>query len=379
MARNEDVKKLAQLIREKKPDLLARWRDNLRGLPGAERLDRPTLDDHVPDLIDEIAVALERRDDESIVESHLAASPAAHGLQRLRVGFRITEVVAEYNVLRECVHDLADEHGLVLRGETFHIVNRILDDGIATAVQTYAAERALELQQRREEHLAFIAHDLRTPLQAIGLAASLLEEEIDPGRPDAAEALQTMRRNLGRLDALVVEVVREQQNLSQDKGGRLERRELDLWPVVEALLRDLRPVAEAAGTRLKNAVPRDVVVYADVSLLTRVFQNLLANAIEYTPAGLVTVRARTLDDASVECEVEDDGAGIQRELLPRIFDKLATDPERNRGTGLGLAIVKDYVELHAGTVRVESEVGRGTTFRFRLPPRHGTFVPGTSA
>lgn len=375
----EEIHHLARLVRDTKVELLARWRASLRGLPGAERLDRPTLDDHIPDLIEEIAAALIQGDDQSIVESHVAASPAAHGIQRLRVGFRIAEVVAEYNVLRQCLHDLADEHDLTLRGESFHIVNRVLDDGITVAVQSYATERALELQQRREEHLAFIAHDLRTPLQAIALAAMLIEAEIDPDRPGAADALRTMHRNIGRLDALVHQVVQEQQALSQQQEGRLERRELDLWPLVEGLIRDLRPLSEASRTRVRNDVPRDLAVFADAQRLARVLQNLLANAIAYTPDGDVTVVARSLTDGSVECEVVDSGAGVPPSLLPHVFEKLATDPEKASGTGLGLAIVKEQVELHGGTVRVESQVGVGTTFGIRLPARGATLDPAACA
>ena len=109
--------------------------------------------------------------DQTIPEALLEGSPPAHGLQRHQDGFDIEEVVAEYNILRGCIHDLADNNGLSLQGKPFHILNRVLDEAIGLAVQTFATQQALEVQRRREEYLAFVAHDLRTPLNAISLAA----------------------------------------------------------------------------------------------------------------------------------------------------------------------------------------------------------------
>jgi signal transduction histidine kinase len=117
-------------------------------------------------------------------------------------------------------------------------------------------------------------------------------------------------------------------------------------------------------------VPDDLVVYADASLLRRVFQNLIGNAIQYTPRGEVLIGARELGaEGAVECWVGDNGGGIPEELLENIFDKGATDPENTGGTGLGLVIVKTFTEAHGGKVTVESKEGVGSTFRFSLPTK----------
>jgi signal transduction histidine kinase len=143
-----------------------------------------------------------------------------------------------------------------------------------------------------------------------------------------------------------------------------------LWPLVEALIHDLHPVAGTASTHLINRVPDDLVVYADASLLRRVFQNLIANAIRYTPRGEVVLGARELGaERGIECWVSDNGAGIPEELLDKVFEKGETDPENAGGTGLGLAIVKTFTEAHGGTVAAESKEGAGSTFRFTLPTR----------
>lgn len=182
--------------------------------------------------------------------------------------------------------------------------------------------------------------------------------------------LKTLRRSVQHLETLVATVLEENTSLQTEIGIKLQRREFDLWPLVESLIHDLHPVAGTDSTHLVNAVPDDLVVYADASLLRRVFQNLIGNAIKYTPRGEVRIGARELDvEGAVECWVGDNGAGIPDDLLERIFDKGETDPAIAGGTGLGLAIVKTFTEAHGGRVTIESKEGVGSTFRFSLPTR----------
>jgi two-component system, OmpR family, phosphate regulon sensor histidine kinase PhoR len=364
--------RLAALIQQERHALLSRWRQQVRQLPSARQLDIPTLNDHIPELLDELAVALQSKSDQTIPEALIEGSPPVHGLQRLQDAFDIEEVVAEYNILRACIHDLADDNGLILQGRPFHIVNRVFDHAIGLALQTFATQRALEVQHRREEYLAFVAHDLRTPLNAISMATTVLELTL-PKRDASAETtqmLKSLRRNVRHLEGLVGKVLEENANLQTEIGIKLERREFDLWPLVEALIHDLHPVAGTGSTQLINKVPDDMVVYADASLLRRIFQNLIANAINYTPRGDVIIGARELEsEGAVECLVSDNGAGIPAELLDKVFDKGETDPGNQGGTGLGLAIVKTFTEAHGGRVAVESKEGVGTTFRFSLPTK----------
>ena len=361
---------LAALVRQERQALLSRWRQQVRPLPSARKLDVPTLNDHVPGLLDELAAALESKSDQTIPEALCESSPTAHGLQRLQEAFDIEEVVAEYNILRACIHDLADDNDLALQGKPFHIINRVLDQAIGLAVQTYATQRALEVQRRREEYLAFVAHDLRTPLSAISMAGRFLETTLQGRGAEAARMLKALRRSVQHLEGLVAKVLDENTNLQTEIGMKLERREFDLWPLVEALIHDLHPVAGTNSTHLINAVPDDLVVYADATLLRRVFENLIGNAIKYTPRGEIRLGARDLGaEGAVECWVGDNGAGIPEELLERVFDKGETDPESTGGTGLGLAIVKTLTEAHGGKVTVESKEGVGSTFRLLLPRR----------
>jgi signal transduction histidine kinase len=361
---------LAVLVQRERDALLSRWRQQVRQLPSARQLDVPTLNDHIPDLLDELAAALQSKSDQTIPEALVENSPPAHGVQRLQDGFDIEEVTAEYNILRACIHDLADDNGLALQGKPFHIINRVLDHAIGLALQTYATQRALEVRRRREEYLAFVAHDLRTPLAAISMAGRVLELTLPERSAEATQMLKALRRNVLHLEELVAKVLEENTAHQAEIGIKLERRGIDLWPLVEALIHDLHPVSGTDRTQLINKVPDDLVVYADASLLRRVFQNLIGNAIKYTPRGEVVIGAQELDvDGAVECWVRDNGSGIPPELLEKVFDKGEADPANTSATGLGLAIVKTFTEAHGGQVTVESSEGVGSVFRFSLPAR----------
>jgi signal transduction histidine kinase len=366
----QSLEQLASLLRTERDGCLSGWRQLIRELPSARHLDVPTLNDHMPGLLDELANALQSDSELTIAAAHAGGSATAHGLQRLQDAFDVEEVVAEYNILRGCVHDLADSNGLVLQGRAFHIVNRVFDGAIGVAVRTYAAQQAGEVLRRREEYLAFVAHDLRTPLAAIALAGRVLEHEISgsEGAPQVGRMLKSLRRSVRSLEQLVAKVLEENTNLQTEIGFKLERREIDLWPLVESLIHDLHPVAGTSSTRLVNDVPDDLSAYADAGLLGRVLQNLIANAIKYTPRGEIVIGARSLEDgAGVEFTVRDDGSGIPAEFLERIFEKGETDSESEGGMGLGLAIVRTFVEAHGGHVDVVSREGVGSTFRFTLP------------
>ena len=367
----ENLHMLATLIRRERDNLLAQWRQEVRRLSVAHNLDVPTLNNHIPELLEELADELEAYVDESMI-GELKKNSVIHGLDRLRLGFDVEEVVGEYNALRGVIQDLIERHDLSLRGPVNRTINRVIDMSIGLAVKTYAAQKALEIQQRREEHLAFVAHDLRTPLSAIAMAAKLLEVAVPEVVKDerAANLLETMHRNVNHLNSLVVKVVQEEANLKAKVSARVERREVKLMALVEGIISDLRPLAAASNLRLINKVPEELTAFADANMLTLIFQNLISNAIDYTPNGEVIIGGQKIKEpAATECWVSDTGAGIPADRLEKVFDKLETDPDKKSGMGLGLAIVKQCVEAHSGQVAVNSELGQGSTFRFTIPYR----------
>jgi len=220
-----NLEKFSSLVQEHRDELLQEWRQKVRDLPAAQNLDNPTLNDHIPRLFDELALALRSGDTESVLDLQLHDSPKIHGGLRLRAGFDIVEVVAEYNILRELLSGLAEDEHVDITGNPNRILDRVIDRAVALAVDTYAKERALDIQQRREEHLSFLIHDLKTPLTAIRAAQQILEMSL----PDDAKAgrigsmLEIVRRNALRLNALITTASQEQYNLATSTAEDLRQ------------------------------------------------------------------------------------------------------------------------------------------------------------
>ncbi len=364
-----NLNEFASLIRQQREALLAIWRNQIREFPSADGLDSPTLTDHMPKFLDELAQAFEENSHQTIAEKVNEVSPKIHGLQRLNDGFDIREVVAEYNVLRACVHDLAITHQYSLQGQPFRILNRVFDRSIGSALETYAANQALEVKKKREEYLAFVVHDLRTPLSAISLAARVLEKKLplQGYTSDSEQMIKSLQRSVKQLESIVRKVLEENTHFDAIDGVELQLREFDVWPMIEALIDELQPVAASAEVQLVNEVPLELVVCADASALKRVFQNLLANAIKHAPAGRVSIGAQLQTSNRIEFVVRDNGQGITHEMQSSIFEKGETDSADGSIAGLGLAIVKMLVHAHSGSVRVESTYGQGSSFFIELP------------
>ena len=360
---------------------MATWREQVRALPDAAKLDTPTLNDLMPRLLDELVRALRAGETPSVLDINASEAPKLHGLERLHAGYDIVEVVAEYSILQELLLDLADAHGIEISSEAGRIINRVFGRALAAAVDTYAREKTLEIQQRREEHFSFIVHDLRTPLTAIETARAVLNRSLPSEVKDGPvkQMLTILERNTARLDALLRRPSTDQQRtIIITQQTRPERREFDLWPLVEGLLMEMLPLVDTDHVRIINAVPNDVIVFADSLMLSQVLQNLLSNALRYTKHGEIEVGAEATDGGvSARCWVRDTGSGIESHRLERIFEKLESDRLHEGGLGLGLSIVKQLVEAHGGAVVVESEVGRGSTFYFTIPDTRAGFVAPT--
>ncbi len=230
--------------------------------------------------------------------------------------------------------------------------------------------RARQLEQMRTEFVSNVTHELRTPLTSIqGFAETLLEGALD--EPETARHfVEIMQRESRHLAALIDELL----DLSRVESGKFRMRRQPTAPqklIAETVSR-LAQKAERAGIQLMTEVPESLpLVSADPDRLIQVLRNLVENAIKYTPAGgRVTLSARH-EGGRVLIAVSDTGVGIPRADLGRIFERFyRVDKARTRstgGTGLGLAIAKHIVEAHGGTIAVESEVGKGSTFTVALP------------
>lgn len=357
----QDSATLAALIQRERDVLVSQWRERVCRLPVAARLQEPELIDHIPQFLDELVSALRTVRAAETVGDVPRKTPPVHGIRRYASGFDLVEVVAEYSIMHDSVFDLAEHHGLTLDGGTARVLNRVLDHAIGQAVQAYMAEQAADTQRRRAEHFAFVAHDLRTPLQAMSAATSVLEQSLEVSKQEAnAQALGVLRRNVRTLESLVERLLDEER--SSVKGVEPKREDVSVRPLVDFIVADIRPLASAAGMLLINAVPPELRAWADPAMLRRIFRNLIANAISHAKHGAVTISGATRPDGGVECSIRDAGVGIEADLLGSIFKPQATG-------GLGLLIVKTFVEAHGGEVHAEANNGAGVTLRFSLPGR----------
>ncbi len=230
---------------------------------------------------------------------------------------------------------------------------------------------------RERRFTADAAHELRTPLTAIKGRIGVTRS-----RPRTAaeyeRALDEVERQVDRLIRLSTDLL-FLARLDQARA-RTQAERVDLGALLEAIVEQLRPLAEDRGITLHEDIPPGLAVVGDFDHLTRLFLNLLDNALKYTPpAGRVAVRARG-EGADIRVTIRDTGSGIAPEHLPRIFDRFyRAEAARSRddgGAGLGLAIAFEIARAHGGTLSVESGPGEGATFTVALPGQRP--MPGPS-
>jgi two-component system phosphate regulon sensor histidine kinase PhoR len=249
---------------------------------------------------------------------------------------------------------------------TLALTARPLGDGGAV-LALFDLTGLRRLQTVRRDFVANVSHELKTPLTAIrGFAETLASELASDGQH--ARFADTIRANAERMQRLVDDLL----DLSKIESGGWTPApaQLDLDDAVSEAIAPLREEASGKGVSIVLELETPIL-RADAMAVRQIVSNLVENAVRYTPSGgKVTVFARG-DGNAVVLGVRDTGSGISPDHLPRIFERFyRVDPARSRaagGTGLGLAIVKHLVEAHGGTVRAESQPGRGTTVMMQFP------------
>ncbi len=218
----------------------------------------------------------------------------------------------------------------------------------------------------REETLAVVSHDLRSPLSTVQAVGELLIEV-----PLDAEKRADQLKNLLRASDRMERLIRDLLDIARidARGLSVARAPESAASLLDSAATAMQPRADAAGIRLhRSSAVGDVRVTADADRIQQVWENLVSNALRHTPrGGTVELGAEVIGDR-VEFRVSDTGSGIAPDALPHLFDRFwRADQPRRDGAGLGLTIVRGIVEAHGGDVGVDSEVGVGTTFRFTLP------------
>ena len=229
-----------------------------------------------------------------------------------------------------------------------------------------AAEKA---NQTKDEFVAMVSHDLRSPLNAIlGWAKLLRTRELDANT--VTNALETIERNAQSQAKLLEDLL----NMSRILRGQLqlEVRPVNLVNIVKASVETAYPSANAQGIHLESIIDESIPpIIGDTNRLLQVLGNLLSNAIKFTPSGgRVEVRLRKSDDSEILIQVSDTGRGIKPEFMPHVFERYrqADCTAKHSGLGLGLAIARHLVQLHGGTIQAHSQgEGLGATFTIKLP------------
>jgi signal transduction histidine kinase len=237
--------------------------------------------------------------------------------------------------------------------------------------QARSRERALEASRR--ELVAWVSHDLRTPLAGLRAMAEALEDQVVVDPREVNQYHSQIRREVDRLTVMIDDLF----ELSRIHAGalRLAKRMVGLEDLVAEVVASTDPVARAKGVRLTGAAVRGMPVYVDAAEMGRALRNLVTNAIRHTPPdGDVEVLAEV--QSGMACvSVADACGGIPPEDLPRVFDvafrgESARTPGPQSGGGLGLSIARGIVEAHSGQIAVRN-AGRGCQFLIRLPLARG--------
>lgn len=232
-----------------------------------------------------------------------------------------------------------------------------------------ANEQLLELDRLKSKFVSNVSHELRTPISNLKLYVALLQR----GKPERRAQYESMLRvSVERLGQLVEDILNLSRiEIAQQKMRTMER--TDLNGVISQVVSLHQPQAEAAGVQLKfEPDPTLPLIGGDYNQLSQLATNLIANALNYTQEGVIRVSTQKMkDEDAISFVVEDTGIGILEEDLPHLFDRFYRGNHRQQddipGTGLGLAIVREIVDIHDGSIYVNSKVDEGTRIEVRLP------------
>lgn len=235
-----------------------------------------------------------------------------------------------------------------------------------------ANEELLHVDQLKSDFLATMSHELRTPLTSIVGYTDMLLSGLAGSISDKQKAL--LRSVLNSSETLL-NLINDLLDLTKIEAGKMDLalEPVELRRVVAEVLNVMGPRAQEKRIRMSSFIPTPLPpLLADASKIEQILVNLVSNAVKFTPElGSITIEGRPLPTGVVEVRIKDTGIGIAPEDLARVFERFSqmdnTSTRSQGGTGLGLAITKDLIELHGGTITVQSQVGQGSVFIFTIP------------
>lgn len=242
---------------------------------------------------------------------------------------------------------------------------------LATAFNEMAT-RLKQEEQMRSDFISMLSHEIRTPLTSIRESVNMIEEEVmGPINQRQRKFLEIAGTEIGRICDLLNHLM--QASRLEPGALKLHHVPVDTFALVAACIASIKPTAEAKRVHITSEIrPETPDVLGDAQYLQQVFLNLIGNAVKFSePQANIWIRAGALDKRNrLTFSVVDTGPGILEEDQDKLFNKFyrgTTVREHLDGVGLGLSITKNIVEAHGGTIWVESQVGKGTTFSFTLP------------
>jgi signal transduction histidine kinase len=298
----------------------------------------------------------------------------AGGIAMILGYFLSSTVTTRINLLKEAAQKLAQgdlQTRVPVSGRDEVSALAATFNQMAQQLQT-ADEKQRELENLRNDLIAWVGHDLQTPLASMRAILEALSDGVVEEPEMVRRYLLTAQRDVMSLSALIDDLFQMSQ---LDAGGfPLDRMEASLSDLVSDTLESFSHLALQREIKLEGQVPSNVdPIFMDTQAVGRVFNNLISNALQHTPSGgEIKVQARRTG-SGVEVTVSDTGEGIRPQDIPHIFERFYrgdASRSRNRGTGgagLGLAIARGIVRAHGGDIQVESQLGQGTRFTFHIP------------
>lgn len=381
--------RLSQFIEAQIDTIVADWEDFARRLPAGRSMTALALRDHGREILLTIAAEMERpqtdRERSDQAEDTDATEPPAgtpageHGALRQLAGFDLVQLFAEFRALRASVmaswKRSGEAHTTDDALDQLMLFNEGIDKALAESVHRYSGV----VETSRDMFLAVLGHDLRGPLQGIGMSAMLLAR---PGLDDATrqQAAARLNRASSEMAGLITDLL-EYTRTRLGAGMPMELGACDLGAVCEDALESVR--TGAPEQRFVQTLSGDLHLNADATRLRQALSNLLSNAVQHGDgSGAITLGAHGEAD-TVVLQVGNQGEPIDPEALPGIYEPLVRAPNaaaqaRHRSKtslGLGLFIVREIVRGHGGTIEVRSDAATGTVFTLRLP-RHPAPSPG---
>lgn len=296
-------------------------------------------------------------------------SAAIHGAERMRQGVTIVQLVHDYGALCHSITELAKPDEDITPLE-YQILNAVLDEAIADSVTEYTTlsgqARDREAETRANEHLGFVAHELRNAISTALVAFDAIR------RGHVAIAGKTsgvLERSLIRLRALVDRSLTE---VRLKAGLGLTREPTIFRQLVEEIEASMMPEAQARGTHLLVQADPAADGQVDRQLLASIITNLVQNAIKYSPPGTEVCLRCGPTEGGVVFEVEDQCGGLPEDKIEALFPPFARGTQGAGGLGLGLAITRQAVEAHGGRIHVRNLPGKGCVFVVEIPlgPQH---------